>query len=147
MFASNLLPRKQIYVTSRANNLHVFKDISMKTNGWRLVGKRYCYTLYDDNIRAESVAFFNSQKEFSDVIDTHNVKLLYPEVSKGCVKIYADSIPDIEIVCSCVICDNISLDTITDNMGASEVPYDDSSSNIGVSTVQEAIDYILSRLN
>ena len=143
MSGIGLFPKNSVVVGKSTQNVTIKKQVILSCDRWVQSNNLYCYIINDSDITMDTVVFIRSYKECRDIIENCGIMVLYPEVSSGKLRIYAKNVPDESITCDYVLCTESKM-IGTDE--ASQLKYHDTH-NIGVETVQDALDLLLSNLN
>ena len=142
MSGIGLFPKNSVVITKSSQNVTIKKQVILSYDKWVESNNLYCYTINDSDVTLDTVVFMRSYKEYMDTIADCGIMVSYPEIADGKIRVYATSIPNQSITCDYILC-NESKMIGTDE--ASQLMYHDTH-NVGVNTVQDALDLILSRL-
>ena len=142
MSGIGLFPKNSVVFAKSSQNVTIKKQVILSYDKWVESNNLYCYTINDSDVTLDTVVFMRSYKEYMDIIADCGIMVSYPEIADGKIRIYATSVPNQSITCDYVLCDESKM-IGTDE--ASQLMYHDTH-NVGVNTVQDALDLILSRL-
>ena len=142
MSGIGLFPKNSVVIAKSSQNVTIKKQVNISYVTLAESKNLYCYTINDSDVTLDTVVFMRSYKEYMDTIADCGIMVAYPEIADGKIRVYATSVPSESITCDYVLCTESKM-IGTDE--ASQLMYHDTH-NVGVNTVQDALDLILSRL-